>query len=203
MPLTLSPDYIPGLDREWHRLRSPGGWWSGAERVEIAAVARAARREHDPPATSLPAAAVEAATRLSADPHATDVWIAELDAQGLSALAYVEILGVVARLNAIDTFLFGIGQAEQPLPDPLPGRPSGETVPDARLNGGLVPTVGPASPPNGLSAVPGEAEALLDLHGVLYLSLSEMGDLHIDKDLSRAQLEFVAARTSLLNDCFF
>lgn len=203
MSLTLSSEYIPGLDREWHRLRSPGTWWTGTERVEIAAVARAARAEQAPPDTSLPQPAIEAATALSADPHATEEWVAALAARGLPALPYVELLGVVARVNAVDTFLFGIGTAEQPLPDPLPGEPSRETVPDARMQGGLVPTVGPASPPNGLSAVPGEAEALLDLHGVLYLSLSEMGDLRIEKDLSRAQVEFVAARTSLLNDCFF
>ena len=169
----------------------------------IAAVARAARADEDPPHTDLPAPAVEAATRLSADPHATATWVDELDRAGLTALPYVELLGVVARVNAIDTFMFGIGAKEQPLPDPLAGNPSRETVPHATLNGGLVPTVGPASPPNGLSAVPGEAEALLDLHGVLYLSLREMGDLAIEKDLSRAQLEFIAARTSFLNDCFF
>lgn len=203
MALPLTSTYIPGLDREWHRLRSPGAWWSGSQRVEIAAVARAARGDFHLPTTSLPSAAVEAAVRLSADPHASAEWLAHLDADGLDALSYVEVLGIVARLNAVDTFLFGIGASEQRLPDPLAGDPSGEVADGATVNGGLVPTVGPASPPNGLSAVPGEAEALLDLHGVLYLSLAEMPDLAIENDLSRVQLEFVAARTSLLNDCFF
>ncbi len=54
-----------------------------------------------------------------------------------------------------------------------------------------------------MTAVPPEAEALGDLHTVLYLSMFEMGDLHIVKDLTRVQIEFIAARTSLLNDCFY
>ena len=48
------------------------------------------------------------------------------------------------------------------------------------------------------------------LRGRLFLpeevvgALPRLGpDLEIDLDLGRAQIEFVAARTSLLNDCFF
>lgn len=203
MALSLTSAYIPGLDREWHRLRSAGTWWTGVQRLAIAHVARAARTEQGLPSVDLPEPVVEAAARLSADPHVTREWVDGLDAAGLTKPAYVEILGVVARLTAVDTFLFGIGAAEQPLPGPAPGRPSFETVPEATMNGGFVPTIGVASAPNALSAVAAETDALLDLHGVLYLALDDMGDLEIEKDLSRAQMEFVAARTSLINDCYF
>ena len=203
MALSLTDDYVPGLNREWHRLQSAGTWWTGAQRVAIAAVARAARNSEPTPDVELPPPAITAAARLSADPHVDAHWLADLEAEGLAAEPYVEVLGVVARLNAVDTFIFGIGGELQPLPDPLEGEPSREQVEGAAMSGGLVPTVGPASAPNSLSAVEAESAALLDLHGVLYLSLEEMGDLGIVKDLTRAQLEFVAARTSLITDCFF
>ena len=49
-----------------------------------------------------------------------------------------------------------------------------------------------------------------DVHGTLYLAPSgeptgnSMGNIGVVRDgLNRSQMEFVAARTSLLNDCFF
>ncbi len=205
--MNLVDSYADGLDREWARLAAAGTWWTGAERVAMARVARAARATDsgraDLASAPLPEAAVEAAERLSADPHVDLPWVEDLERRGLDRRAYVEVLGIVARLNAVDTFLFGIGSSPRRLPDPRPGEPTRATVPDAVMNGGFVPTVGPASAPNALSAVAAETEALMDLHGVLYLSMAEMGDLEIVKDLNRCQIELVAARTSLLNECFF
>jgi hypothetical protein len=203
MELTLTPAYRAGIDREWDRLASPGTWWTGAERVALAAVARAARVGAELPVTNLPATAVEAAARFSADPHVDLAWVEDLERQGLERPAYVEILGVVARLDAVDTFLFGIGAPARPLPDPRPGDPSGAPVLAARIDDGFVPTVGQAFAHNALSAVAAEQEAQYDLHGVLYMTMEEMGDLALVRDLDRVQIEFVAARTSLLNDCFF
>ncbi len=203
-PLPLGQTYVDGLNREWDRLASPGTWWTGAERVAIAAVGRAAREREPRPHVDLPEAALEAAERLSADPHVDESWVASLADAGLRAEAYVEVLGVVARLSAVDSFMFGIGMDHpQALPAPRPGEPSRETVAEAQLHGGLVPTVGRAFAPNALSGVAAEDAALHDLHCVLYMSLEEMGDLELVQGLDRAQIEFVAARTSLLNDCFF
>ncbi len=204
LPLPLNKGYIDGLNNEWRHLASPGTWWTGAERVAIAAVARAAREHQRQPPVELPTPAIEAAKRLSAEPHIDADWVNQLTAGGLMVEAYVELLGIVARLNAVDSFMFGIAtDAPQPLPNPIAGDPSHRRVDAAAPNGGLVPTVGKASAPNALSAVQAETDAMLDLHGVLYLSIEEMGDLEITKSLTRAQMEFVAARTSLLNDCFF
>ncbi len=55
----------------------------------------------------------------------------------------------------------------------------------------------------GISAVPAEAAAQETLHGALYLSYPDMADLHAERGLTRAQMEFVAARVSYLNDCLF
>ena len=129
--------------------------------------------------------------------------IARLVELGLGAETYVETMGVVARLQAVDTFCFGIGVDLPDLPEPIDGLPSGRIAADARLLGGWVPTVGPASPPNALSLIPAEHEAMHDLHGALYLSVEGMADLDADRGLHRTQMEFVAGRTSLLNECFF
>jgi hypothetical protein len=51
--------------------------------------------------------------------------------------------------------------------------------------------------------VPAEAEALLSLHGPLYLTVEQMQDPAYKKALTRAQMEFVAARTSYLNECHY
>ncbi len=140
-PVELTPPepYRAGIDRERERLASPGTWWSGTQRVELAGVARAARSGDAGNDSDLPATAVEAAARISADPHVDLAWVEDLERRGLERQAYVEVLGVVARLDAVDTFLFGIGAATRPLPDPDGGEPSRTPVPEARIDGDCSP----------------------------------------------------------------
>ena len=110
----------------------------------------------------------------------------------------------MSRLSALDTAAFGLGLDETVLGVPSNGDPSRETVDDVDYTDGWVPTNGPAFPPTALSAVPGATELLFDVHGVLYLSLEEMGSHSTIRDgMSRAQIELTAARTSYLNDCFY
>ena len=52
--------------------------------------------------------------------------------------------------------------------------------------------------------MPGATELLFDVHGVLYLTIEQMGNHSTVRDgLTRAQMELAAARTSYLNDCFY
>ena len=198
---------IPGdiedlIDRQWARLAGAGTWFSGAERVGIAAAARGDRVAES--------AAQEAAIMIHDRPaEITREWLADLETRGLTLAQYVEILGIVSQLRAIDTFLFGVGAAQRPLPDPVDGVPTGETIDAARIDGGWVPTVGAAFPTTVLSSIPLEDEAMNDLHAVMYLAPTAgegftMANLHaVRDDMTRTQMEFVAARTSLVNDCFF
>ena len=202
-PLPLGHDYIDGLNAEWTTLASAGTWWNGTERVAIASHARAAREGKSAPSANLPPAAAEAAARLATAPQVDAGWLASLSGRGLTAEAYVEIIGIVGRLAAVDSLMFGIGANPQPLPTPAEGEPTHEREPRAAMNGALAPTVGSPGAPSSLSAVPAEMDAVFALHGVLYLSLEEMADPTIVKALSRAQMELIAARTSLLNDCFY
>lgn len=192
------------LDQQWRALAEPGTWWTGSERIAIAAEARAARDEV-PLARSvtIAPAAQRAAALVAIAPHRIDRQVVDdLEDEGLDRLAYVELVGVVARVIAMDTAERGLGAGPTPLPTPQAGEPTRETV-ASRLRSAWVPMVGGAGPTTALSAVPREDRAQEELHGALYLSYAEMGDLAIVKGLARAQMETVAARTSLLNHCHF
>ena len=200
----IEPEFDALLDREWERLANPGTWWTGAERVTIAAEARAAVAG-EPETGRLGNAPTEAARRVAAAPAAVraadvDDW----DERGMNPFAFVELVGIVSRLIALDVASFGLGRELRPLPDPAEGEPTRERPEDAEVTSGWAPTVGPATAPSSLSAVPPEAEAMFDLHGVLYASIEQMFDLRLDRNgLNRPQIELVAARTSRLNDCFY
>ena len=201
--LDIGHSYTDSIDRQWRQLAEPGAWLTGTERVAVAAAMRAARNggadsgELDPPMA-------EAAAVFGGDPAAPRrAWVDDLAVRGVSAGAYTEILSICSRVAAIDTFLYGAGHPERPLPEPVSGEPHRRTADGVSINGGFTPTAGPAFPTTVVSMLPGEQDVLFDLHGALYLALDEMPELEIVKDLDRRQMELIAARTSLLNECFF
>ncbi len=204
MTTALLTEFDQLVDREWQRLASPGTWWSGVQRVAIADEARRASRHLDT-AGVLSDPATEAARRVAVE--AASIRAVDLERWadgGLDGFAYVELVGIVSRLTAIDVASFGLGIDERPLPDPLPGEPTRDKPADAEVTTGWVPTVGPANAPACMSAVPPEVDAMFDVHGVLYLSLEQMGDLDIERDgIHRTQMELAAGRTSWLNECFY
>ena len=201
---TPTDEYLFALQFEWDHLASPGAWWTGPERVSIAAEARLATKGL-PPSGALPSAATEAARTIAIDASSIRPdTIARWQAEGLSAFAYVEIVGIVAIVTALDVAADGLMRPEEPLPIGRPGQPSGVIPEGAQLSDGWVPTVGPAWAPEALSAVTAERDAMNTVHGPLYLTMEQMMDLDINRNgMSRHQLEMVAARTSMLNDCFY
>ena len=204
MSTPLLAEFEALVDREWDRMANAGTWWTGTERVAIATEARIGH--DDAPSTNhLSTVAIEAARRVSAE--AATIRQVDIDRWadgGLDPFAYVELIGVVSRLAAIDVTAFGLGMDERPLPVPQPGNPSLERPTDAVVSNGWVPTVGPAWAPGALSAVPDEVDAMFDIHGVLYLSMEQMRNNEIVRNgIPRAQIELTAARTSWLNECFY
>ena len=200
------PDYMSaGVERARLSIVSSGARWSAVERTDIARVARAAKASLDRPETSLDATVADVAEMLavrasSIDQETVDAFV---EATGRGIESYVEIVGLVARLVALDTFATGIDSALVELSPSGDSEPSGLTRDDARKRSAFVPTVGPAGATSALSAVDSEDRAQEDLHGSLYLTYAEMGDLRIRKGLPRWQLELIAARTSVLNHCVF
>jgi hypothetical protein len=188
------------IDEQWRRVGEPGTWLDGPERVGVVRSARAAPTS----SITIPDSIEDVAGLVAHHPASIDGDLVDaIQANGIDRAAYVEIVGVVSRVMAIDTFDRGIGRTPRPLPDPVDGSPAREPVPEARRRAGWVPTVGAISPPTALSSVRREADDQEALHDVLYLPYSGMGDLDAERGLHRTQMELVAARVSLLNDCSF
>lgn len=188
------------IDEQWRGLGQPGTWLTGHERVAVVEAARTTGR----PVPAAPRALTDAA-RLVAHGAATITsdTVDQLEATGIDRTTYVEIVGVVSRAAAIDTFEAGVGRPLRTLPNPVDGEPTQERVDEARRRAGWVATVGAIRPPTALTSVPREATDQETLHGALYLSYGGMGDLDADRGLHRTQMELVAARVSLLNDCHY
>ncbi len=188
------------IGREWDRLASPGTSLTGPERLHAA---NASRGKTAPPLERDPLAHVAHTIRHAV--HDIDAaWVTSVrqDA-GLSDANYVETCGIVSRLSAIDTWARGMSLDPLPLPSARPGSPNMAIANDAKREKSFVPVVGFPSALTALSLLPAENAARDDIHKPLYLTMEQMQDpLHQD-DLSRAQIELVAARTSHLNACLY
>lgn len=199
--LPVPPDVTRALDQVWAELGRPGTTLTGEERV---GVAREARRARAGLHTDTDQTTVQAARRLGAHPASIrKSWVEEIVDSGLGYERYVEIVGVVSRAMATDTFMEALGREPAPLPEATPGTPTGDISPGARLGAGWVPMAGAASIALALSLVPAENAALERLHGPMYLAFEEMSDPAITRALTRPQMELVAARTSAINECFY
>ena len=227
--------------RDWERLRSAGAWWTGAERVAIARQTRAAgdcelcreraaslspaavAGQHEPDEL-LPAAAVDTIHKLVSDnPRLSKAWYDEVTtAEQMSDARYIELLGVLVHVFAVDEVHRALGLPLEPLPEPLPGEPSLRRPAAARQDVSWPPIVlpeladpedadiyadmrgRPANVISALSLVPDNVRWLNDQFAAHYLSWPQMGE--IDKNhrtLTRPQLELLATRVSALNECFY
>jgi hypothetical protein len=152
-------DFAAAHTRFWQRLAAPGAWWTGAERVTIAAEVRYARHcalcqarkaaltpaavaGHHDHLGALPEVTVEVIHRVVTDPgRLSRTWFQETLVAGLSAEQYVEILGTLVALVSIDSFCRGIGVPLHPLPEPQPGAPSSYRPPGAIQEDAWVPMI--------------------------------------------------------------
>jgi alkylhydroperoxidase family enzyme len=158
-PVPVRADLRAAHRRAWERLARPGTWWTGPERLAIAAEVRqaahcalcrerskalsplhvAGKHEH---LGALSEAAVEVIHQVTRDPaRLSKTWFEKTLAGGLSDAQYVEIVGVVVTVVSIDSFCRGIGVPLRPLPEPQPGDPSRYRPPGALPEGAWVPMI--------------------------------------------------------------
>ena len=215
--------------RSWERLASAGDWWTGAERISIAAECRRASALVDnlsdpgPGPAPLPEAAVFAVHKLIGDlPNVTREWYEEtINADGMSDAHYIELLGVLVHVWSVDEFHRALSIDLEPLPDPIPGQPTRIRPSGARPNGSWPPTMlvedlddreadiyeGQSRASNvraAMSLHPDSVRWLSDLFDAHYLSWVEIGaEQEPFRVLTRPQRELVAARVSALNECFY
>ncbi len=172
----------------------------------------------------LPAVVVEVVHRVTTDPgRIAGRWVEGLLAQGMTDCEYVETVGVVVATLVVDTFTTAIGCDLHALPKAQHGGPSRRRPPTAAHEEGHVAMI----PVDGLqddytdlydtrhfvphvhralSLVPEETRAAMTLEEAHYLPY-ELVPVYTDSDhdraLTKCQMELLASRVSVLNDCFY
>ena len=237
-PVPIRDELVGAHRRAWTRLAAPGEWWSGEARVAIAKETRAAtdcefckeRKAALSPyavtgthttATELPEVLIEVVHRVRTDSgRLTRQVYDDALAGGLSDAEYVETIGVMATVIAIDTFCDAMGVPRHALPAPVAGEPRRRRPAGAKEGLAWVPTVAPedvteaeAGMYDGLAAVnihralslvPAEVTGFFDLDAVQYLPDALLRDFGTEyRALTHAQIEFLAGRVSAINQCFY
>ena len=236
------PAIREGLEREcklaWRRLASAGTWWTGEERLAIAAEVRNAHscshcrrcREALSPYTvdgahhsagRLSPGMLEIVHRIATDAgRLTRKWLYGMLEGGVTEEQYVEAVGVIALITALDTFDFALGLPPRALPAAHPGAPSRHRPAGAKRDLAWVSTVAPEElmpeEPDpykvhgaknihrALSLVPQEVFNFFDLDVELYLKDHEIRDFTREyRALSHVQIELLAGRVSALNGCYY
>ncbi|MDG2333007.1 MAG: hypothetical protein P8Q97_02165 [Myxococcota bacterium] len=211
------PEEIADAHRSaWHRIASPGSWWTGTQRVEAARLARDVRSRRSLPPWQrtaplsepdiLPDRAVELVLKVAVDVHALNAeWVADW-VEEFGDAAYAELCAVVVCTTVIDAFAEALGVDLEPLPAALPGEPDRVRPEGVAEAGAFVPTAKGLPGPNvskALGLVPLDNAAFFGLVGSMY-ALKRFSELVWDESaLSRPQVELVAARVSSVNECFY
>ncbi len=210
----------------WRQIGQPGAFLTAAERVEAVRASRdaltcefcaerkaalspnAVQGEHDS-SGQLPPPVVDMIHRLRTDPgRLTRAWFDQVTAV-ISRERYVELVGVVTSAVIIDTLHNALGLGLPELPVPQPGEPSGQANPDAVDGGAWVPILAADEKmaDTGLPMVPNIARSLGLVPSALGLFFNTFRPHYALKDIalsiSQGQAEFVAARVSAINECFY
>lgn len=240
--LPIRPELAIALREARVRLSQAGTWWTGEERRFISLEARHASQcrlclarkaalspyaivddydSHDV-VTDLTPSTVEAIHRLATDSgRLTEKWVHEITSSGLTEEAYVEIVGIVAVVTALDTFDYALGMDSlQDFNQAQSGEPDKHRPAGAKSNLAWVHTLAPEDvqqgDPNpypvhgqanihrGLSLVPREVFNFFDLDVELYLHDDGLRDFdNCPRSINRAQIELIAGRASAINNCFY
>lgn len=198
----------------WAQLGQPGTWWSGSERLSIAARARLAFAQRATPPWSrdlpadqpgLSAEAVAAVDQLALDAGKIDTaWASDAIAK-LGDGQYVELIAIVAVVVMVDIHAEAVGADLAPFPAATAGEPSRARPEGLGDIGAHVPVLDPfpfANVARALSLVP-DANALFRLVSVPTYSAPGFADLAWDTPLGRPQVELVASRVAAMNECFY
>lgn len=193
------------MAQAWAAIGSPGSFFTAAERVAFAEHARAARGLATA-TTSLPPDVATTVARVAAQAMTTrEHHVQEWVQNGRDVHAYIELVAVVAQVAGMDSYRFGLGAPLDPLPAPTAGDPVPVVHPDAKRMNAWVPTVGVALAPTAISALPNESATKKAVASAWYIpdTVVHQYDVEPGLELSRPQMEVIAARTSWLNECFF
>jgi hypothetical protein len=209
----------------WSHIAEPGCSFSGRERVELASTVLQALVEPEPlapwvkpstvgrfaEASTAPVVAHDFVYRLARHAGTVTEDVHRQVAEHLGELAFVELCAITSTVSAVAHFHRNVGLPTPPLPEPVPGEPTGraaDQIVEAKLN--WVPVAAPADSTAAVrqaySALPDEYENTWRMASAQYIPADEM--IHADwsrgpHSLTRAQMELVAARVAQLRECFY
>jgi len=170
---------------------------------------------------NLPAPWVEVVHRVVTDPgRLSERWFKESLFDGLLEDEFIEIIIVCVQALAIDIFSTSIGMELPPLPGVQKGHPPRSRPSEAKIGPGWAATISPedAGPDfsdfytndshfyirRSMTLVKKGTRNLWDLLDHLYLEDPRLFELEgLDRGVSRAQMEFLAARASSLLGCYY
>ena len=208
-PIEIRNDLAAAHRRAWDRIAAPGTWWSGPERVALAAETRNApacrlcrkRKEalsaaavegsHDS-IGGLPDNVVEVVHRVRTDPsRLTRGWFGGVLRSGLTPERYVEIVSVVVHVVSVDTFARGIGIAPLPLPRPAGGEPTRRRPSGAKPGAAWVPWITPEDLTEAEADIYPKGRAPANVHKAMSLVPAEVKSFF---DMCEAQLRVPVER---------
>lgn len=216
------PDIVAAHLATVEALGEPGVRWTSAELIAIADEQRRALTDDrnlapwetpsrvDVAATSdhvLPPAAVDAIWRLTNHPHTLthDWYLGTISGLG-TVEHYVELVGIVVTMTAVDRLADALGLGFIALPDRGAGEPSGSVVTEATVTTHWVPTVAGegANVFEALTVLP-DGDKLREMLGAAHFMTKEsLFDMELTRGvLNRSQMELVASRTAHKNGCFY
>lgn len=216
------PDLVEVFAAQLDRLRRPGTWWTGQERIAIAREARHAlglllgrpapsgeRGVLRDELTGAIETIVGDSRRLSRS------WLTQLLASGLSVGHYVEMVGVVATVVTIDTFYHALGIELPTFGEPVSGEPTRQGPAGAVVHQSWVPSLPPeaaegalkqiydlmfqrfgrvANVVRAMSYVPAEQVGFMSLSVAMYMK---------EQTIGRPLVEWIATTVSALNHCVY
>jgi len=177
---------------------------------------------HDSPG-ALRSDAVEAIHRIVSDPgRLSEAWYQRTTQTGLGDEAYVELLAVVSITTAVDTFDRAVGSPLRSAPATVAGEPTRRRPAGAKPGLGWMPMLAPEDvtaddPPlyssagriggnvhRALSLVPEAMIQFWDMFEEMYLPQDAMRDFGREyRAIAHAQIEMLAARVAVINQCVY
>ncbi len=195
-PVPIRDDLRGAHQAIWEHIARPGPVFDASRRISILSIAR-----EDAPTTD---AIERLATTLYNDPGSVSATMVDGAVTAHGEAAVVETVSIVSMLAAVDSTHLALGAAQVPLPDPMPGDPTGNIASGLKKRRTYVPM-----PRNSITValelLPEENEVYATACGPHYMTFAEMASPRFARTpgLDRAQLETVASRTSIHQDCFY
>ena len=203
-PVPVRHDVVYAYRAAWHHLASPGPSLTAHERIDLLDRVRARQGVAGTTGQGRSAELGILAETLYHSPREVDGSMVRAAADIEGDPVTVEVIAIVSILASIDGTHRGLGIPWETLPRPTPGEPTGRITPGLKRRRLHVPAP-PGPIPVTLDLLPDEGAAFQSLFGPQYMTGQEMAldTFRREPGLDRAQIELIASRTSIHNECFY